>query len=764
MQCIDVELVDHSCATSDSTTWNSYQKCAVCTSETNPMRLSRSTRSGRTPSEGKGIMNRNKRFMAGAAALVVAAVGFAGLQGLASAYTAVTGSGLAIPCHLYFGSGLPGTPAGDASLQQSDSFLEINELGTYSDSGYTTPATAFNAGQTVYVRLVANDGFKLGPVGIPAGASNNTTAIVNATIGGVTTPLSLTLGGANYPLASKAAGTLTGTLTLKASFAAAGNGSSVLALKSLASLTDDGAGGTADNYCDGTSAGTTLPPSTLSASGATTWTSSNFVSGVTGFKGTRVVVGTVTWEVPSTWDPKNAPAASSTITQSLTITGPNATILTSTGQNAGVQAFRAPKGFWATPSTTITLSGSVWDVSKASADFTVKFCTTDGTTCNYNSGVLTPSSQTNTLSTDGSGLLTGSYTINNPAYALALTTGNRAIKITQGSNVALVPVQVLGSATLVNSPVSGGPGTVVAVSGSDYNPGQAASVYGTYQASPPFGATGDATASIGNASGTGIISGNFTVNAATTVGLVAYQGTLGAPSASNPAINAAFEVNQDRCIADASDVNSGTCTTKQNVNVSVLQGSLVQRAYVNSTATTGSIDGSAGTTPVTGTTNVNSNATAINLGTVTSPLAPTDIVGNLNDITVSDNRGGTYGWSLTASMPNLTSSGSNTISNAAAKVTSACAAATNGTAWDYSAVSKTAISGFDATLNASGVSAGATAAPLSGTINLCVKDTNPNATTQTTGGVYNVTGTITLKVPAFQKAAKYTSTVTITLA
>ena len=52
----------------------------------------------------------------------------------------------------------------------------------------------------------------------------------------------------------------------------------------------------------------------------------------------------------------------------------------------------------------------------------------------------------------------------------------------------------------------------------------------------------------------------------------------------------------------------------------------------------------------------------------------------------------------------------------------------------------------------------------SGTVNLCTKNTTVNATTGSTGGVYNVGGSLTLVVPAFQKAARYVSTITITLA
>jgi hypothetical protein len=48
-------------------------------------------------------------------------------------------------------------------------------------------------------------------------------------------------------------------------------------------------------------------------------------------------------------------------------------------------------------------------------------------------------------------------------------------------------------------------------------------------------------------------------------------------------------------------------------------------------------------------------------------------------------------------------------------------------------------------------------------VSLCTKDTTVNATTQTTGGVFNITAPLTLTIPAFQAADVYVATMTITL-
>jgi hypothetical protein len=220
----------------------------------------------------------------------------------------------------------------------------------------------------------------------------------------------------------------------------------------------------------------------------------------------------------------------------------------------------------------------------------------------------------------------------------------------------------------------------------------------------------------------------------------------------------------DQCISYTGDQTGGAgCETSQQVSVSVEQGVLTQRTYVNTTVAQGSSDGGSITSPITGTTNVNTDATTINLGTITSPRAPTDITGQLNDITVSDNRGGVYGWSLTADLTSFASSDGTQISPAKASAAPVCEAATNATAWAYNDANKAIIAGFDSTLIASGQSAGSVQ-NFGTAVNLCTKDPTVNPTTQTTGGVYNVGAPLTLNLPAFQKAGRYVAVLTITLA
>ena len=135
-----------------------------------------------------------------------------------------------------------------------------------------------------------------------------------------------------------------------------------------------------------------------------------------------------------------------------------------------------------------------------------------------------------------------------------------------------------------------------------------------------------------------------------------------------------------------------------------------------------------------------------------------------DDITVTDNRGGSFGWSLTASMTSFSGSGGNNMAASTFQASPTCTPATAATAWDYNAAGQTAIPGFDPSLVAPGQSAGPASQSFSGAVTLCTKDTTINEGTQSTGGVYTVSSPLTLTVPSFQAADRYTAVMTITLA
>jgi len=742
-------------------------------------------------------MNRNKRFMAGAAALVVAAVGVAGLQGLANAYGPTSTS---LPGALFIGNTVAGTTA--------------NTTNTFTDTlTLTQTPTNANAGDTVVVALSGVTGPSTGPVPV-----NTNTAVVRATIsltGAQTAAVALasynnsTTGAAgtpacNYPASNIGTSSPEGPWATYGQFTASGNGSAALALNQI--FFDDqgnGAGAPTADVCLGTANNADYYVS------AVTQTAGSGQPGIA----------------------KTAPVDSTVVKNTFTITGPNAAVFAIGGAQAGNTGLStrtgggnvlAPKT--ATTVGTVNLRGTVWGLNKVSSDFTVELCNLSGASCN-----TTVSTNGKVVSTDGSGNLTARIGIQASA-----SNGARAIKIQEGSNTSLTPIVVATAGTLAISPAAGGPGTVVSAVAGDGLPNERAlvSAYinntplganfyarpdgtqdgacisqgapatptfggGTCVASGPFirGSVNQYVSPLSTFSSGGTFTTSVTVADPNTVGVqwsakkalctgvtTDYDYTTSAspftcaPQDTNVDLNnlvganaakgASFTISLDQCVAYTGDLTGGAgCATKQNVNVSVLQGNLTQRVYVNSAAATGTgVASSSASTPVVGTSNVNTDATTVNLGTLTTPLAPVVITGTLNDITVSDNRGGVNGWSLTATGSSFAGVPSGTIAASALTATPSCAAATTSTAWDYSAVGKTAISGFDASLNAGGITAGSAAQAFGSTVNLCTKSTAVNATTGSTGGVFNVTSSLSLTVPAFQKAARYTALVTITLA
>lgn len=222
----------------------------------------------------------------------------------------------------------------------------------------------------------------------------------------------------------------------------------------------------------------------------------------------------------------------------------------------------------------------------------------------------------------------------------------------------------------------------------------------------------------------------------------------------------------DRCEAYGSDLAGGPgCATTQTVKTSVLAGRLVQRAYTNPTAATGNgvFDGGSIASPVAGSSTFNPDPTTVNLGTLTSPAAPVDIVGALNDITVTDNRGGLFGWSLSATLTDFVGVGGKTLARGRLVSSPTCQPATASNAWDFDAPGQTLIPDFDPSTIAPGVTPGGSAQSFAGTVALCTKNSDDNLTTGSSSGVYSVGSALILKVPAFQAADRYSATMTILL-
>jgi hypothetical protein len=408
---------------------------------------------------------------------------------------------------------------------------------------------------------------------------------------------------------------------------------------------------------------------------------------------------------------------------SIDVAGPSATIATSTGQNAGVQAFRAPKPFWAVPSATVTLTGDTFPASQAAGTFTTAFCDVTGTTCDT---IGIPNSITNTLATDVNGDLSGQITVTNGG-PLSMTTGLRAIKITGGGLTvpALVPVRVLGSATLTLTPSQSFLGSAINVSGSDFNPGQAVTISGSILASVPYTASSDAPVAAGNADGNGAFTGSFTVDDAATQTVLASQGTAGLPGASNPSAVAAWEILLAAADCDVAD--PGDCLTTQTISATVDPGSLTQVAA----------DPDAGG-PLT--------ATEVFLGTVEVSTSDQPLSGAMRSITVTDLRGAEQGWDLTASLKDtsfLGTTAGNEISNEEFGITGFNCAAVGGNSTALSTTGSAAQPGVDGS---------------NGSFTFCSVNAGVAGPSGGGAGEYLVTGTFNLNIPAFQAVDTYSNT------
>jgi hypothetical protein len=178
------------------------------------------------------------------------------------------------------------------------------------------------------------------------------------------------------------------------------------------------------------------------------------------------------------------------------------------------------------------------------------------------------------------------------------------------------------------------------------------------------------------------------------------------------------------------------CTTGQQVTATVTAGSLSQQADAAAT-------NPSSTAIVLTKQNAASKYTYAGAPAVTVETASQVMEGALNPVTVTDVRGGTAGWSLTASLSDpFTEVGGGQMAKAAAKLVQVGCAPVAGSA--------TRTPGTGGTLSSA--------------VTLCGVDPGvDDSDGQSGGGQYTISGAVELTVPAFQKAGEYTSTLVITL-
>lgn len=328
----------------------------------------------------------------------------------------------------------------------------------------------------------------------------------------------------------------------------------------------------------------------------------------------------------------------------------------------------------------INVTGANWDPSGA---ITAKLCNTGGANCDA-TGITN-----NTLATDGSGNLTGGAVVDASA-----TTGSRSLVISQGTHVKSAPITILGTPTLAGNPAGGGAGTAVTLNGSNWNPGSTVTLQGMAGA----GASADPATTV-TASATGSISGSYTVNDPATTAIQASSGTLTASQA--------FSTSALSCNVPA----GGSCALTQNIHFLANPGQLQQ------SLAGGDVD----------------------LGAITLTGKDQSINGSIKTDTVTDARGSSAGWALTAKLSDFTNGGTptthGTIPAANLAWTPSCAVTSGGAT--PVAGSSTALSNTDQSF----------CSVPSGTGN----------------GVYTADAALTLTVPATADAGTYNAILTLTL-
>jgi hypothetical protein len=281
-------------------------------------------------------------------------------------------------------------------------------------------------------------------------------------------------------------------------------------------------------------------------------------------------------------------------------------------------------------------------------------------------------------------------------------------------------IAIYGTQTLTLTPANGPAGTTTTVSGSNWNAGQNVTVEALDSSNALVGTA--ITGLVVNNSGSWSTTANAVTVAANVASIRASQTTF--PSGTNTQSQ-----NWQFLVASCTQTPTGTpCQTQQVAKVTVSAGTLSQAA----TAAVG-----------------NTNNLSINFPAVTTSITTTPVTANFNKVTVTDARGATTGWSLTAA---LQASGLNEINNGTGNIPA--------TALKFNTIGCAVLGAGSAPLEVA--SAGTPNTNLSTTQTLCTKGTTTNAGGSTAGS-YDVTGNLTLTVPAFQKVASYEGTIQVTL-
>lgn len=362
-----------------------------------------------------------------------------------------------------------------------------------------------------------------------------------------------------------------------------------------------------------------------------------------------------------------------------TTTPPVSTSITVEDGQVGRPVVNAPDGELR-PGSLLTVSGSNFAPGTTPQ---AKICDTDGVNC--------PSSRVaeQNLAIDANGNLSGTLRLAtgglpDGAYLLAVSDGT-----SEGRDPITVKAFVPEGPPIATADVTSGPlGTVVTVSGSNWRPNSSVSV--------------------------------TTVNAD------------GFPSL--PLVNA--RTNPDGVL----EPTQYTVTNPETTHIRIRRGSsTTEQVLIPFSFTAGQSTQSVTATLAPGALTMVQAGDSIDFGSATLNGTEQTLNANLNQVTVTDARGGTLGWSLTGTMTDLTATtGTGSIPAGNISWTPVCAALPE----SPSAV----VSGTPGPLGSSAAT-------------LC----SVPAADQLTGGKFTADAELALKTPAFAAAGTYTGTLTLSL-
>lgn len=307
---------------------------------------------------------------------------------------------------------------------------------------------------------------------------------------------------------------------------------------------------------------------------------------------------------------------------------------------------------------------------------------------------------------------TGSGAITVPGSLFAPGAGEKVLRLSSGGEAGTTPIRIMGAPSITSNLAAGGAGSVVTVTGTNFDPGQPIQLYGSTGTGQTDPATTDAAVTVTAGPNGGFVQ-QYTVNDSATTTILALHAYRMPPGNSGSFVIPGyvdFSFSGDSCIAKVGLAATGNCELLQTVTLDVTAGDLTMSKEAGDVALSG----------------------------VTLDGTPQTATGDLREVTVIDNRGGSLGWSLVGTFDGL--SGPVAIPASALSWTPDCVGDSDDT-----------------------VTSGGTAAFGGQALALCSVSTDDLGVNSVSDGNTRANAGLELSLPSGQAAGSYLGTLTLTL-